>query len=46
MADAVRNPAQAGREFSAKGVKLATLPPAHRISCAPRPDLSTRSPGR
>jgi sarcosine oxidase subunit gamma len=32
MADAVRNPAQAGREFSAKGVKLATLPPAHRIS--------------
>lgn len=36
MADAVqaavRNPAQAGREFQAKGVKLATLPPAHRIS--------------
>jgi sarcosine oxidase, subunit gamma len=29
---AVRNPAQAGREFSAKGVKLAVLPPAHRIS--------------
>ncbi len=36
MADAVqaavRNPAQAGREFQATGVKLATLPPAHRIS--------------
>lgn len=32
MADAVRNPAQAGREFQAKGAKLATLPPAHRIS--------------
>lgn len=36
MADAVqaavRNPAQAGREFSARNVKLATLPPAHRIS--------------
>ena len=32
MADAVRNPAQAGREFQAKGVKLSTLPPAHRIS--------------
>ena len=32
MADAVRNPAQAGREFQARGVKLATLPPAHRIS--------------
>jgi sarcosine oxidase subunit gamma len=35
MADAnqaARNPAQAGREFSAKGVKLTTLPPAHRIS--------------
>lgn len=35
MADgvqAVRNPAQAGREFSATNVKLATLPPAHRIS--------------
>lgn len=29
---AVRNPAQAGREFQATGVKLATLPPAHRIS--------------
>jgi sarcosine oxidase subunit gamma len=29
---AVRNPAQAGREFSAKNAKLATLPPAHRIS--------------
>jgi sarcosine oxidase subunit gamma len=29
---AARNPAQAGREFSAKDVKLATLPPAHRIS--------------
>jgi sarcosine oxidase, subunit gamma len=27
-----RNPAQAGREFQAKDVKLATLPPAHRIS--------------
>jgi sarcosine oxidase subunit gamma len=27
-----RNPAQAGREFSAMNVKLATLPPAHRIS--------------
>jgi sarcosine oxidase subunit gamma len=35
MADtvqAVRNPAHAGREFQAKNVKLATLPPAHRIS--------------
>lgn len=35
MADAVqaaRNPAQAGREFQATGVRLATLPPAHRIS--------------
>ena len=32
IAQAVRNSAQAGREFSAKGVKLATLPPAHRIS--------------
>ncbi len=36
MADAVqaavRNPAQAGREFQATGVKLVTLPPAHRIS--------------
>jgi sarcosine oxidase subunit gamma len=32
MADAVRNPAQAGREFLAEGVKVATLPPAHRIS--------------
>lgn len=35
MADttqAIRNPAQAGREFQTKGVKLATLPPAHRIS--------------
>lgn len=31
-AQAVRDPAQAGREFSAKGVKLATLAPAHRIS--------------
>lgn len=31
-AQATRNPAQAGREFQAKGVKLATLPPAHRIS--------------
>jgi sarcosine oxidase subunit gamma len=31
-AQAVRNPAQAGREFQATGVKLATLPPAHRIS--------------
>jgi sarcosine oxidase subunit gamma len=29
---AVRNSAQAGREFSATGVVLATLPPAHRIS--------------
>lgn len=29
---AVRNPAHAGREFQAKGVKVATLPPAHRIS--------------
>jgi len=29
---AVRNPAQAGREFSARNVKLVTLPPAHRIS--------------
>ena len=32
MADATRNPAQAGREFRAKDVKLATLPPARRIS--------------
>jgi sarcosine oxidase, subunit gamma len=35
MADTVqaaRSPAQAGREFQAKDVKLATLPPAHRIS--------------
>ena len=36
MADAVRaavrHPAQAGREFSAPSVKLAMLPPAHRIS--------------
>ncbi|HEY6633143.1 MAG TPA: sarcosine oxidase subunit gamma [Rhizobiaceae bacterium] len=32
IAQAVRSPAQAGREFSAKGVRLATLPPAHRIS--------------
>ena len=31
-AQADRNPAQAGREFSAEDVKLATLPPAHRIS--------------
>ena len=31
-AAATRTPAEAGREFSAKGVKLATLPPAHRIS--------------
>ncbi|MEP9387954.1 sarcosine oxidase subunit gamma [Mesorhizobium sp. KR9-304] len=29
---AVRNPAMAGREFSAKNAKLAMLPPAHRIS--------------
>lgn len=29
---AIRSPAQAGREFSAKDVKLATLPPAYRIS--------------
>jgi sarcosine oxidase subunit gamma len=29
---AMRAPAEAAREFSAKGVKLATLPPAHRIS--------------
>jgi sarcosine oxidase subunit gamma len=28
----IRAPAEAAREFSAKGVKLATLPPAHRIS--------------
>lgn len=35
MADkvqATRDPAQAGREFQAKGVRLATLPPAHRVS--------------
>jgi sarcosine oxidase subunit gamma len=32
VARADRNPAQAGREFQAKDVKLATLPPAHRIS--------------
>ncbi len=41
MADAVlatRDPAQAGREFQATGVKLATLPPAHRISLRARPD--------
>src|SRR5688572_17770289 len=31
-AAAIRAPAEAAREFSAKGVKLATLPPAHRIS--------------
>jgi len=29
---AVRAPAQAGREFAAMGVKVATLPPARRIS--------------
>jgi len=29
---AVRNPAQAGREFSAKNVTLATMPSSHRIS--------------
>lgn len=29
---ATRDPALAGREFQATGVKLATLPPAHRIS--------------
>jgi sarcosine oxidase subunit gamma len=29
---APRRPAQAGREFSAKGVKIAVLPPADRIS--------------
>lgn len=38
MADATRNPAQAGREFQATGVKLATLPPAHRISLRARAD--------
>lgn len=41
MADAVqaaRNAAQAGREFLAEGVRLATLPPAHRISLRARPD--------
>ena len=42
MADAVqaavRNPAHAGREFSAEGVKVATLPPAHRISLRARPE--------
>jgi sarcosine oxidase subunit gamma len=31
-AQAIRNLAQDGREFSAKNVKLAVLPPAHRIS--------------
>lgn len=29
---AVRRPAQAGRDFSAKGVRLATLAPAERVS--------------
>lgn len=48
MADAVqaavRNPAQAGREFQATGVKLATLPPAHRISLrAPAASVATLS---
>ncbi len=38
MAEATRNSAQAGREFQATGVKLATLPPAHRISLRARPD--------
>ncbi len=33
---AARNPAQAGREFSATNVKLATLRPAHRISLRAR----------
>jgi sarcosine oxidase subunit gamma len=30
--EAIRTPALAGREFSGKGVRLAVLPPAHRIS--------------
>lgn len=30
--EAIRMPALAGREFSGQGVKLAVLPPAHRIS--------------
>lgn len=38
IAQAVRNPAQAGREFSAKAVKLGILPPAHRISLRARAD--------
>lgn len=39
MADAaLRRPAQGGREFSAPNAKLATLPPAHRISLRARPD--------
>jgi sarcosine oxidase subunit gamma len=30
--EAIRTPALAGREFSGQGVKLAVMPPAHRIS--------------
>lgn len=37
--EAHRNPALAGREFSAEGVKLAVLPPAHRVSLR-APDAS------
>lgn len=44
IAQAVRKPAQAGREFSAKAVKLATLAPAHRISLrAPQASLAALS---
>jgi sarcosine oxidase subunit gamma len=43
-AQAVRDPAQAGREFQAKDAKLATLPPAHRISLrAPEASVATLS---
>lgn len=36
-ASAIRIPAQAGRDFTAKDVRLVTLPPAHRISLRARP---------
>lgn len=32
LSEATRLPAQAGREFSGQGVRLAVMPPAHRIS--------------
>lgn len=42
--EAVRNPAQAGREFSAPGAKLAVLPPANRVSLrAPETSMSALS---